>query len=494
MTPPAFDAILFDIGGTLLRHAEPGTPLDLLRPELLPGVRDGLRRLAGSYRLGAVTNTSVMREGDIREHLRTVDIDRFMETVVTSVDAGVAKPDPAPLLIALGRMGVAPERALYVGDLATDRQAAWAAGCAYAYIGPTIEETLVSHLNRSARPFVSAASAIVPLDAAAVAEAQDLQGRLAKPPGSLGALERVGVQLAGIAGGCPPPDPLPAAVGVFVGDHGVVAEGVTMWPQEVTGLVASVVAQGRAGISVIARTTGAAVHVLDVGAVSDLSGLPGIAGASVRRGTANLATGAAMSEDEALDALDVGLAVAQDLVRDGVRCLITGEVGIGNTTAAAALVCAVTGRPAREVAGRGAGADDATLARKVAAVEAACARVAGMADPLHILAQVGGLEIAALAGFIVGGAQARVPVLIDGAIACAALLVATELAPGVEAYAVAGHRSAEPCGAIVLDRLSLEPLLDLGLRLGEGTGACLALPLVRAAARLLGEMATLDEL
>lgn len=494
MTPPVFDAILFDIGGTLLRHAEPGTPLDLLRPELLPGVREGLRRMAESYRLGAVTNTAVMREADVREHLRAVGIDEFMETVVTSVDAGVEKPDPAPLLIALDRLGVAPERALYVGDLPTDRQAARAAGCAYAYVGPTIEETLVLHLNRAGRPFVEAASAIVPLDGAALAEAEDLQGRLAKPPGSLGVLERVGVQLAGIAGQCPPPDPLPAVVGVFVGDHGVVAEGVTMWPQEVTGLVASVVAEGRAGISVISRTVGASVHVVDVGAATDLSGMSGIVGASVRRGTANLAAGAAMSEDEALAALDIGLAVARDRVRDGARCLITGEVGIGNTTAAAALVCAITGRSPREVAGRGAGADDATLERKIAAIEVASARVAGMVDPLHILAQVGGLEIAALVGFIVGGATARVPVIIDGAIACAALLVAAELAPGVEAYAVAGHRSAEPCGSIVLDRLSLEPLLDLGLRLGEGTGACLALPLVRAAARVLGEMATLDEL
>jgi nicotinate-nucleotide--dimethylbenzimidazole phosphoribosyltransferase len=327
-----------------------------------------------------------------------------------------------------------------------------------------------------------------------MAEARERHHRLAKPPGSLGMLERVGIELAGIAGRCPPPDPMPAVVGVFVADHGVVVEGVTMWPQEVTGLVASVVGQGRAGINVIGRTVGASVHVVDVGAACDLSQTPGVSSAPVRRGTANLAVGPAMSETEVLDALDTGLSVAVDLVRGGARCLITGEVGIGNTTSAAALVCAITGRAAREVAGRGAGADDATLARKVAVIETACARVAGMVDPLNILAQVGGLEIAALVGFIVGGATARVPVIIDGAIACAALLVAAELAPGAEAYAIAGHRSAEPCGSIVLDRLSLEPLLDLGLRLGEGTGACLALPLVRAAARVLGEMATLDEL
>ena len=201
-----------------------------------------------------------------------------------------------------------------------------------------------------------------------------------------------------------------------------------------------------------------------------------------------------MSPDEARDALDVGAEVAADLVAGGANCLVTGEMGIGNTTPAAALIAALTGRPAAEVTGRGTGIDDATLARKVAVVDAALARhaVAIAAGPLDTLAALGGLEIAALAGFIVGGAAARVPVVIDGVIADAALLVAARLAPGVLAFCIAGHRSSEPGATAVLDHLGLEPLLDLGLRLGEGSGACLALPVVEAAARVLREMATFD--
>lgn len=490
----SYDAILFDIGGTLLRHGDPSTPVDELKPELFPDVRDDLARLSKTYRLGAVTNTSVMTEADVRRHLTAVGIDEFMEVVVTSVDAGVGKPHPEPILMALRRLSVSPERALYVGDLATDFAAARAAGCGYAYRGATLGETVESHFGRAGRPVIVAARAIAPLDAEALMTAEQRHDRLAKPPGSLGALERVGIQLAGIAGECPPPEPMPAAVGVFVADHGVVASGVTMWPQELTGLVASVVAQGGAGISVIARTMGASVHVVDVGGASDLSASEGIEGRSVRRGTANLAQEAAMTEDDALAALDAGLAVARELVAGGARCLITGEVGIGNTTAAAAVVSVLTALPAAEVTGRGAGADEATFARKLAAIEAACGRVKDVVDPLTLLAEVGGLEIGALAGFIVGGAEARVPVLIDGGIACAALLAAAELAPGVERYCIAGHRSTEPAASIVLERLQMEPLLDLGLRLGEGTGACLALPLVRSAARVLCEMALLADL
>jgi nicotinate-nucleotide--dimethylbenzimidazole phosphoribosyltransferase len=495
VTPsPPLQAVLFDVGGTLLRPADPATPVPDLRAVPLPGVPEGLRRLARSYRLGAVTNTAVMREGDVRAHLCAAGLDGLLEVVVTSVDVGAAKPDPAPLRAALERLGVAPQAALYVGDLPSDRQAAQAAGCAFAYVGDGIEAAVASHLARASRPFFAAARRIAPLDPDALRWAEERQARLAKPPGSLGALERLGVRLAGIAGRCPPPDPAPAAVAVFAADHGVVEEGVSLWPREVTALVASAIAGGRAGVSVLARSVGASVRVVDVGVATDLSSVPGVRAARVRAGTANLAAGPAMSEQEALDALDAGVRVASELVEEGARCLITGEVGIGNTTAAAALIAALTGRRAREVVGRGAGADDATLARKAAVIDAACGRLHGQPDPVRVLAEVGGLEIAALAGLAVGGAAARVPVLVDGAIACAALLVAAELAPGVADYCVAGHRSAEPCASIALEHLSLEPLLELGLRLGEGTGACLALPLVRAAARVLAEMATLDEL
>jgi nicotinate-nucleotide--dimethylbenzimidazole phosphoribosyltransferase len=488
-----YDCLLFDIGGTLVAAADPATPVADLRPVLLPDVDGDLRRLAGEFRLGAMTNTAVMREADVRVHLDAVGIDGLLEVVVTSVDVGAQKPDPRGLSVAMQRIGAAPQRTLYIGDLPTDRDAARRAGCDFAYVDGTLGETVAAALRRAGRPFFRAARAIAPPDAPALQAARDRHDRLAKPPGSLGVVEAVGVQLAGIAGSCPPPDPFPAAVAVFAADHGVAAAGVTMWPQALTGVVAGVVAGGRAGINAIAATVGADVHVIDVGTVAGVSGR-GVRVERVRAGTADLTAGPAMDHDDVLAALDVGVAVADDLVDGGARCLVTGEVGIGNTTAAAAIVAALTGAPGADVAGRGAGADDATLARKAAAIDAAMARIDPPVDPLRVLAEVGGLEIAAIAGFVVGAASRRVPVIVDGAIACAALLAAVELAPAALPYAIAGHRSAEPAGGIVLDRLGLVPLLDLGMRLGEGTGACLALPTVRAAARVLTTMATLEEL
>jgi nicotinate-nucleotide--dimethylbenzimidazole phosphoribosyltransferase len=212
----------------------------------------------------------------------------------------------------------------------------------------------------------------------------------------------------------------------------------------------------------------------------------------VRAGTGNLAREPAMTVAEARQALDVGAAVAARLVADGARCLVTGDMGIGNTTPSAALVAAFTGRPAAEVTGRGTGIDDPTLARKIAAVEAGLARTPQRDDPVAVLASLGGIEIAALTGFVVGGAAARVPVVVDGVIAGAAALTAARLVPAVVPFCFAGHRSTEPAARVVLETLDLEPILDLELRLGEGSGACLALPVLEAAARILGEMATFD--
>jgi nicotinate-nucleotide--dimethylbenzimidazole phosphoribosyltransferase len=231
-----------------------------------------------------------------------------------------------------------------------------------------------------------------------------------------------------------------------------------------------------------------------VGVAADLEDTPGLLRRKVRRGTADLAEGPAMTLDDARAALDVGAEVAADLVAAGARCLVTGEMGIGNTTPSAALIAALTGRPPGEVTGRGSGIGDEMFRRKVLVVDVALARHAGaIADgPLATLAALGGLEIAALAGFVVGGAAARVPVVVDGVIADAALLLASRFAPGVLQYCIAGHRSSEPGAAAVLEHLGLEPLLDLDMRLGEGSGACLALPVVEAAARVLREMATFD--
>ena len=326
-----------------------------------------------------------------------------------------------------------------------------------------------------------------PLDHTAAAEAAALHDRLAKPRGALGRLEEVGIRLAAIAGACPPPVPEPVTVAVFAGDHGVLEEGVTPWPQEVTAQMVAAFCAGGAAINVLARHAGADVVVVDVGVAADLPPAPGLLHRKVRRGTANLATGPAMTPEEAQRAFEVGAEVAAEAVARGARCLVTGDMGIGNTTASAALVAAFTGRPAHEVTGRGTGVDDETFARKVRVVERALARLDG--DPLPSL---GGLEIAALAGFVAAGAVERVPVIVDGVVALAGTLAADALVPGCVDFCFAGHRSTEPGASVALDHLGLTPLLDLGMRLGEGTGACLAVPVVQAAAKVLAEMATLD--
>jgi len=342
--------------------------------------------------------------------------------------------------------------------------------------------------------FEAAATAVSRLDGVAADEAAALHDRLTKPRGALGRLEPLGVRLAAIAGANPPPVPTPAAVAVFAGDHGVLEQGVSPWPREVTAQMVANFAAGGAAINVLARQIGASVTVVDVGVATDIADAAGVLDRRVRRGTADLTVGPAMSEDEARAALDVGAGIAADLVAGGARSLVTGEMGIGNTTPAATLIAACTGRPAVDVTGRGTGVDDDTLGHKIAVVAAALALHADAVGrgALPTLAAVGGLEHAALAGFVVGGAAARVPVVVDGVIADAALLVAERLVPGVVDFCLAGHRSSEPGAAAALEHLGLEPLLELDLRLGEGTGACLALPLIEAAARVLREMATFD--
>jgi nicotinate-nucleotide--dimethylbenzimidazole phosphoribosyltransferase len=344
------------------------------------------------------------------------------------------------------------------------------------------------------RPFDVAVSALVPVDAGSAGEAAALSDRLTKPRGALGRLELLGAQLAAIAGVSPPPRPEPAAVAVFAADHGVVAEGVTPWPSEVTAQMVANFCAGGAAINVLARHNNTRVLVVDVGVASPLpgAGSPDLVDAKIRPGTGNIAVEPAMTLDEAKAALDVGAAIAARLVSEGAGCLVTGEMGIGNTTPSAAIVAAMTGLAPARVTGRGTGIDDRMLATKVAVVERAVARIPAGADPLTILASAGGLELAALAGFMVGGASARVPVLIDGLIAGAAALVARAMAPDVLGYLIAGHRSTEPGATAALAHLGLDPVLDLGLRLGEGTGACLAVSVVQASARVLLEMATFD--
>lgn len=338
-------------------------------------------------------------------------------------------------------------------------------------------------------------AAVRPVDQTALRQARDRHAGLAKPPGSLGRLEDLGARLAAMSGRCPPPVPSSPVVVVAAADHGVHAEGVSDWPQEVTAAMVATVAAGGAAVNAIAKTVGARVVVADVGTLR-LGPVPdGVRDERVRSGTRDLAVEPAMTLDECRTAILAGARVAAELVDDGADLLVTGEVGIGNTTASAALIAAYTGADPADVTGKGANLDHGRTAHKVGVVRTALARHAGGPDhgALGTLASLGGLEHAALAGVMLAGAAARVPVLVDGVVAGAAALAAVALCPEAGGYLVAGHTSAEPGGRTLPDRLGEPALLDLSLRLGEGTGALLAVPLVQAAARVLAEMATLAD-
>ncbi|WP_405874830.1 nicotinate-nucleotide--dimethylbenzimidazole phosphoribosyltransferase [Streptomyces sp. NBC_00005] len=334
---------------------------------------------------------------------------------------------------------------------------------------------------------------IRPLDAKALGEAWERQKRMTKPPGSLGMLEIISAQLSGLSRQCPPPIPEPAAVAIFAGDHGVHAQGVTPWPQEVTAQMVANFLGGGAVCNAFAGQVGAEVCVVDVGVAADLPATPGLLPRKVRAGTSDMTTGPAMSREEAKQAIEVGIETARDLVAAGNKALLTGEMGIANTTASAALISVYTDTDPAEVTGRGTGINDETLARKTEVVRRAIeVHQPDPADPIGVLAAIGGFEHAAMVGLLLGGASLRTPVILDGVSAGAAALVARAIAPEVLAACIAGHRSAEPGHVAALNKLGLRPLVDLDLRLGEGTGALLALPLVQSTARAMHEVATFD--
>ncbi|MET7322659.1 nicotinate-nucleotide--dimethylbenzimidazole phosphoribosyltransferase [Streptomyces sp. NPDC005549] len=334
---------------------------------------------------------------------------------------------------------------------------------------------------------------IRPLDAKALGEAWERQKRMTKPAGALGMLEIISAQLSGLSRQCPPPIPEPAAVAVFAGDHGVHAQGVTPWPQEVTAQMVANFLGGGAVCNAFATQVGAEVCVVDVGVATDLPATPGLLPRKVRAGTSDMTTGAAMTREEAKQAIEVGIETARDLVAAGNKALLTGEMGIANTTASAALISVFTGADPAEVTGRGTGINDETLARKTEVVRRALElHQPDPADPIGVLAAIGGFEHAAMVGLLLGGASLRTPVILDGVSAGAAALVARAIAPEVLAACIAGHRSAEPGHVAALNKLGLRPLVDLDLRLGEGTGALLALPMVQSTARAMHEVATFD--
>ena len=331
---------------------------------------------------------------------------------------------------------------------------------------------------------------VPPLDPKAIRKAEDRQARLTKPTGSLGRLEELSIRLAGMTGRLDPPLS-DAVVFTLAADHGVAAEGVSAYPREVTAQMVLNFLRGGAAINVLAREVGARVVVADIGVDADLPAHPDLHAVKVRRGTDSITRGPAMSRRDAEHAIEVGRALVREQELD---VALTGDMGIGNTTASAAVISALTGLDPRDVVGRGTGVDDAGLERKMSAVSRALeVNARSIAQgPLETLAAVGGLEIGGLTGVILESAERRKPVIIDGFISGAAALVAAAMEPAVTGYMIASHRSHERGHAAVLDRLGLRPLLDLDLRLGEGTGALLALPLVQSAARAMHDVATFD--
>ena len=330
---------------------------------------------------------------------------------------------------------------------------------------------------------------IPPLDSAAQAAARARQARLTKPAGALGRLETLSIQLAGMTGRL---DWLPRrrAVLICAGDHGIAAQGVSAYPQAVTQQMVLNFLAGGAAVNVLARQMGACVTVVDAGVIGDFADHPDLIRGKIAPGTADFSAGPAMTAAQADAALALGKAAVARELAHGLDLLAVGEMGIGNTTSASAIIAAVTGRPVAEVTGRGTGVDDAALRHKVALIEAALARHAPAT--VDTLAKIGGFEIGAMAGAMLAAAAQRVPVVLDGLISTAAALVAAQIAPDVRHYLIAGHRSVEPGHRAALAWLGLEPLLDLDLRLGEGTGALLAIPLIEAAMRTLQEMATFE--
>jgi nicotinate-nucleotide--dimethylbenzimidazole phosphoribosyltransferase len=333
---------------------------------------------------------------------------------------------------------------------------------------------------------------ISPPDRAAEAAAQKRLDHLTKPQGSLGRLEELARRVAGIQG-----EVLPRLgrklLFVFAADHGIAAEGVSAYPKEVTAQMTCNFLTGGAAVNVLALHSGVDVEVIDIGVDFEFPAVNNLRSLKVRHGTGNFARGPAMTREEAEQTLEAGIGLVAEAAQKNPFLLGVGEMGIGNTTSAAAILCALTGAAPRDVAGGGTGIDDATWAKKVAAIERGLElNRPDASDPLDVLAKVGGLEIGAMAGAMLGAAAARIPLVLDGYITGAAALLACRLCPGVKNFLFASHLSAEKGHRRMLDELQLAPLLDLQMRLGEGTGACLAMNLIEAGVKIIREMATFD--
>lgn len=332
---------------------------------------------------------------------------------------------------------------------------------------------------------------IQPLDPAALKAATERQNQLTKPQGSLGRLEEIGIQLAGISGRCPPPVPRRKAILVFAGDHGVVKQGVSAFPQEVTPQMVLNFLNGGAAVNVLAKHAGARLRVVDAGVAFPLPAAPGLVAGRIANGTADISEGPAMTRAQAIAAIELGASVVREEIAAGLDLLACGEMGIGNTTPATAIISVLTGRPPPEVAGPGTGLAADRVLHKARVVERSISvNRPDRHDALDVLAKVGGFEIGAIAGAMLAAAEARLPIVVDGFIVTAGAMLAATMEPNAAAYMIAGHRSAEPGHDIALQALNLKALLDMRLRLGEGTGSVLAMHQVEAAALVLRDMAT----
>jgi len=334
---------------------------------------------------------------------------------------------------------------------------------------------------------------IKPVSQELLQQAQTRLDNKTKPLGSLGRLEEFARRIAAISGN-QNPDISKKVVFTFAGDHGVTEEGVSLFPREVTPQMVLNFLAGGAGINVLARHVGADVRVVDVGVDYDFAETPGLIQKKVARGTKNFAKGPAMSREEMIAALTVGIELAQQCRAEGIGLVGTGEMGIGNTTPSSAIIAALSGKTVAEVTHRGTGIGDAALLNKVRVIEQGLAlNKPDPNDPLDVLAKVGGLEIAAIAGLVLGCAANSIPVVIDGFISTAGALIASELHPNVRDYIFAAHESVEIGHSFMLERIGVEPILDLKFRLGEGTGAALAMTLIEAGVKILKEMATFEQ-
>jgi len=488
-----FDCVLFDLGNTLIAQENPGTPYESLAVQVLPGVQELLNQLHGKVKMGIVSNTKTIMAADIEAKLATVGLDKYFQSIIATAEFGTHKPDPAPITAAIEQLQVTADRTLYVGDIETDKQAALTAGAHFAYAGPNLYESVKQFVLHSDSAFDRAINTRPTFSQEHFEVVRKEFDGLAKPVGSLGQLENIAAQIAGITHSYTPTVD-PAAIALFGADHGIAADdSVTPWPQAITGMMLEVMGDNKAAVSVLADVADVYVQIINVGAMVD-SKSTNVRNERVASGTQDIRSNDAMSQAVVRAALEVGAQTAERLIAGGSRCLVTGEVGIANTTPSAALIAHFTQTTAEQVTGRGSGIDDQTYARKVEIVVQLVAKAENEKDPIKTLAQIGGIEIAALVGYILRAASLQIPVVLDGVITLAAATVAKAIDPDISQFLIAGHSSSEPGSRIAIARLELQTILDLELRLGEGTGALLSMPIVRAACQALSRMARISDL